>query len=709
MISSSSKFMSNERRPGRVWVRGQGLSRWGVLLGAVIGAVIGAGCSAQTGAAPGVALPVSAPPSTPPIAPGTADAGATAPAASGPHFEGTPPIPVALRDRMQQYLNTRSANLLDVADDGKSVLVATRFGDTAQLHLVGMPGGMRQQLTFGREPVPRGRMVPGATGGAKGKPRSFIYVTDVGGNEQYQIYRLDLDGWRTTRLTDGKSRNVEPVWSDDGRRLAWASTARNGRDFDIWVSDGVASSALAVQGSGQWEPVDFSKDGKSLLIKEEISIAQTRLYLADLEKKTLVSLTPGDQPSAYRDAVFSADGRSVYVTSDRDGEFVSLYQLDLGKSEWHPLAPGMHWNVEEIALSGDGRTLGFVTNEGGPGRLYLLDTRTRKVRPVPGIPEGIPVGLRFARGTPTLGFSVLGATRTGDAYTYDVQSGTLARWTESEMGGLDPARFVAPVLIEYQSFDGLKVPALYHRPKGPGPFPVLVAIHGGPEGQARPLFSPLIQYLVSEAGIAVLEPNVRGSDGYGKTYLSLDNAQKREDSVKDVGALMDWAGAQPELDAKRLAVMGGSYGGYMVLASLVHFGDRIKAGVDMVGISNFVTFLENTAPYRRDQRRVEYGDERDPVMRAHLVEISPLKHAAEIESALFVAQGANDPRVPVSEAEQIRQAVQKAGHDVWYMLASDEGHGFAKKENRDTFNLLAILFLEEHLGVSSPERQRASE
>jgi dipeptidyl aminopeptidase/acylaminoacyl peptidase len=617
-------------------------------------------------------------------------------------MEGTPPIPEALRDRMQQYLNTRSAVVLDIADDGNGLLVATRFGETNQVHFIAKPGGARQQLTFGREPVNQGRFVPGSSG----KSRAVIYVTDAGGNEQYQISRLDLDGWRTTRLTDGKSRNVSPVWSGDGQRLAWASTARNGRDLDVWVSDGVGGTGatLAVEGKGQYLPLSFSLDKKSLLVLEEISIAETRLHLADLEHRTVKSLTPNDKPVAYRDALLAPDGVSAYITSDRDGEFVSLYQFDLARSEWRALAPDIHWNVEEIALSGDGRSLAFITNEGGVGRLYVVDTRTRKLKPISALPaDGIPTGLKFAREAPVLAFSVLSATRTGDAYTYDLRQNALTRWTESEMGGLDPARFTAPKLIEFESFDGLKVPAFYHRPAGPGPFPALVLIHGGPEAQARPFFSPLVRYLVDEAGIAVFEPNVRGSDGYGKTYLSLDNAQKREDSVKDIGALLDWVAKQPDLDAKRLAVMGGSYGGYMVLASLVHFSDRLKAGIDMVGISNFVTFLENTAEYRRDLRRVEYGDERDPAMRQHLEAIAPLNHADEIQSALFVAQGANDPRVPAKEAEQIRDAVRKAGHEVWYILAPDEGHGFHKKENRDTFTLLSILFLQNHLGLAKPE------
>jgi dipeptidyl aminopeptidase/acylaminoacyl peptidase len=322
------------------------------------------------------------------------------------------------------------------------------------------------------------------------------------------------------------------------------------------------------------------------------------------------------------------------------------------------------------------------------------------MRQVESVPRGIIRGLEFARRTETLAFSLMTATRPSDAYTLTVRGERLTRWTESEIGGLHADRFIEPELIHFASFDERQIPAFYFRPRGEGPFPVVVYIHGGPESQARPRFSSLIQYLVVERNIAVLYPNVRGSDGYGKSYLLLDNGFRREDSVRDIGALLDWTAAQGELDEGRVGVLGGSYGGYMVLASLTHFGERIRAGVDIVGISNFVTFLENTREYRRDLRRAEYGDERDPEMRAHLERISPANQADRIQSALFVAHGANDPRVPASEAEQIVEAVRSGGQDVWYMLARNEGHGFRKKENRDTYFALTVLFFEQHLGAT---------
>ncbi|MBT3218408.1 MAG: S9 family peptidase, partial [Proteobacteria bacterium] len=351
-------------------------------------------------------------------------------------------------------------------------------------------------------------------------------------------------------------------------------------------------------------------------------------------------------------------------------------------------------NVESLALSHDGKHLAFTTNEDGYAALHLFNTLSRQERRLD-IENVIVSRLRFARNAGVLAFNVSSPTVTTDVYTYELATDELTRWTQSEIGGLNPDNFVAPTLFEYTSFDGLEIPAFYFRPPGDGPFPVVIAVHGGPEAQSRPFFSSRTQYLVNEDGIAVLMPNVRGSSGYGKDYLSLDNGKNREDSVKDIGSLLDWIEEQPELDSSHVGIVGGSYGGYLVLASLVHYSDRIVAGNDIEGISNFVTFLQNTPRYRQDLRRAEYGDERK--MEKFLHEISPLTHADKIKSALFVAHGANDPRIPLSEAEQIVKAVQMQGQDVWFMVAHNEGHGYRKKENIDTMAQLQMMFFEKYL------------
>jgi len=425
-------------------------------------------------------------------------------------------------------------------------------------------------------------------------------------------------------------------------------------------------------------------------------VNESRLYVHDLGRGTTERITPEGR-SAYRVAVFGRDADTIYVATDREGEFAELYEVDLVGNTWRPLTRAVPWDVTDVALNGDGASLAVVVNEGGISGLYLLDTRRRKLRRVGEIGARIIGELAWAERGGQLAVGLASATMPGDVFVYAPKRRALTRWTRSELGGLDVNGLVEPTLAHFPSFDGRQIPAWIYRPRGQGPFPVVVQIHGGPEAQARPTFSALTQYLLAESRIAVVVPNVRGSDGYGKTYVRLDNGFERENAVKDIGALLDWIATQSDLDGKRVAVTGGSYGGYMVLAALVHFSDRIAAGIDVVGISNFVTFLTNTADYRRDVRRAEYGDERDPKMRAYLEHISPLGRVGRIHSPLFVAQGANDPRVPASEAEQIVRAVRETGQEVWYMLAKNEGHGFRKKSNRDVFTQLSVLFLERHL------------
>jgi len=614
-------------------------------------------------------------------------------------LDGTPEIPPALHARLLQYLETRTATLQDVAPDGSAVLLTTRFANTAQVHEVRMPMGDRRQLTFRDEPVLAAAYLPGAA-------NEVIFQADVGGDENYQLYRLDRRTGRATLLTDGTSRNAEFLVGRDGT-LAFTSNRRNGRDLDVYLqAPGEAPpSAPFLEVSGDWHVLDVARDGSQLLLQEYVSINDARIHVVDRASRTVrrVSRT-GARPSSDRTAIFAADGRTAYVTSDAEGEHVELYEVDLTDpaAAWRPLSRDVAWSVEDLALSPDGRTLAFTANEDGVSVLRFLDTRSRRASLVEGLPRGVITGLRFASEAAVVAFTVSSSRSTGDVWTVAVRGRAATRWTESELGGLDPAALTEPSLEHFPSFDGRSIPTFYFRPdpaRFPGPRPVVISIHGGPEAQSRPWFYPLLQFLATEAGIAVLLPNVRGSDGYGRTYLSLDDGRLREDSVRDIGSLLDWAATRPELDARHAAVYGGSYGGFMVLSCLTHYSDRLVAGVDMVGIANFVTFLEATADYRRALRRVEYGDESDPEMRAFLTEISPVTHVDRIGVSLFVAHGANDPRVPVGEAEQIVEAVRASGHEVWYMLARNEGHGFIRKENRDTFTELAAMFLARHLGV----------
>jgi dipeptidyl aminopeptidase/acylaminoacyl peptidase len=613
--------------------------------------------------------------------------------------EGPPAVPDALHERLLQYESTRAAHLVSLSANAKEALVITRFAETGQAHLVSAPLGARKQLTFADEPIHDAKFDPSD---AKG----FFLVRDVGGAEDFQIYRFDKATGRSALLTDGKSRHEGLFVARDGSRIAYANNCRNGRDLDLYVADGKRreSEKRILEVKGSFKVMDISRDGAKALALEYVSILDTRLHVIDLATGAARQITKQDAPSGNRAAIFDKSGQKLFVASDREGEHTELYEVSLGDGEpaWKPLSREIAWSVEGLSLSPDGNTLAFTTNEDGYGVLHLLDVRTRKSKLAKGLPRGVVSGLAYARDVDVLALTIGSATSAADAYTYDVRKQKLTRWTESELGGLSRDTFIEPELIRYPSFDGRQIPAFVTKPRGAGPFPVVIDIHGGPESQARPGFRAFAQFLALEMGIATIVPNVRGSDGYGKTYLALDNGKLREDSVKDIGALLDWI-AKPgsplekSLDDKRVAVMGGSYGGYMTLAALVHYGDRILGGIDTVGIADFVTFLENTRDYRRDLRRVEYGDESNPEMRAFLKSISPLTHVDKIQSALFVAHGANDPRVPLGEAKQIAEAVRARGREVWTMVAHNEGHGFRKKRNRDLQLELSAMFLERVL------------
>jgi len=612
--------------------------------------------------------------------------------------EDIPEIPPALAERLQRYSNTRAAVLGGWSADGTSILVGTRFANTVQVHRVAMPGGAREQLTFHDEPI--------ATIAPNPKRDGFVFGKDTGGSEFWQLYWFDGASRETRLLTDGKSRNESPLWSHDGRRLAYTSTARNGSDSDVWVLDFDSGAARpVVTAGGRWAATDFSPDGKSLLVQQFVSINEVYPGVVDLENGQLTRFPVDGGKAAFGAFLWSHDGRGVYYTSDEGSEFLTLRHHDVASGRLTQLTAKTPWNVEKFALSHDGERIAYVTNEDGYGVLHVIDAASGAEVALPPLPRGVIGSIDFDPADARIAFDLNSATSPSDVWSVDLRDGALARWTTSEIGGLDASKFVAPELVRYPTFDraGGKprtIPAFYYRPRAAAAgakVPAVVIIHGGPESQARPVFSADIQFLADELGIAVLVPNVRGSDGYGKGYLKLDNGYRREDSVRDVGALLDWIATRPEIDAGRVGVLGGSYGGYMVLASLAHYPDRLRAGIDIVGISNFVTFLTNTESYRRDLRRVEYGDERDPKMKAFLARISPTTNAKSITSPLFVASGANDPRVPASEGQQIARTVRANGGDVWYLEFADEGHGFRKKANSDYYRAAAMLFWQKHL------------
>ena len=622
--------------------------------------------------------------------------------------ENVPPIPVSLAAEVGRYTEFRSAGFASWHPTRHEMLIGTRFGNVTQAHLVKFPGGARTQMTFYPDRVFGPRFDP-VTGD------SFLFSKDEGGNEFFQIYRYDFADGRTTLLTDGKSRNTGARWSHGGTLVAYGSTRRTGNDVDIYVvdpKDPKTDRRLLELSGGGWVVSDWSPDDSKLLLAEEVSVNETYLWLLDVATGKNFPLTPkGKEKVAYGSAAFAKDGRGLYVTLDQGSEFQRLAYMDLPSKRVDFLTPDVA-DVDDFDLSDDGRMIAYVTNEKGASVLHFFDTATRMSKPGPNLPLGVVSGLRWHKDGKLLAFTMETARSSSDAYTFEPATNKLERWTFSELGGLNPQNFAQPELVSWKTFDGREISGFLYRPdakKFPGKRPVVVEIHGGPEGQSRPDFVGPWNYVVNELGCALLLPNVRGSTGYGKTFSQLDNGFLREGTYKDIGAMLDWVRTRPDLDADRILVGGGSYGGHMTLAVSYLYSDRIRCSIDVVGPSNFVTFLQNTSGYRRDLRRVEYGDERDPKMREFLEKIAPMNNAEKIRKPIFVVQGANDPRVPMSESVQMVQKIRGVGTPVWYLMAKDEGHGFAKKNNRDFQFYANILFIKQYLlgeGAPAPSASR---
>lgn len=613
-------------------------------------------------------------------------------------IEKIPPIPVAIDEQTRRYGEFRTASLFDWHPTKHEMLIGTRFGDVPQVHWVSMPGGERRQMTFYPDRVSGAQFEP--------KGRYFVFAKDIGGGEWYQFYRYDLENGDVTLLTDGKSRNTEMLFAHDDSRIAYSSTRRNNKDNDLWImdtSDPKTDHMLVQLEGGGWAPTDWSRDGKQLLLIEFLSINRTNVYTvngASGEKKQITPKQSDENEVGYSHAQFSHDGRGVYMTTDLDSEFHRLAYFDLATMKPKFLTSAIPWDVEEYDLSEDGKTIAFVTDEDGIGKLYLLDTTSGKFHPVSGLPTGVLSGVKIHRDGKIVAVGVASAKSPNDVYSVDIANGKVERWTTSETGGLNAANFVEPQLVSWKSFDGKTISGFLYEPdakKFPGKRPVIVAIHGGPEGQSRPVYMGRNNYFLDQMGVAMLYPNVRGSTGYGKTFSKLDNGFHREDTYKDIGALLDWIGTQPSLDASHIMVYGGSYGGHMTWAVSAFYNDKIRCALPIVGMSNLVTFLEHTEAYRRDLRRVEYGDERDPQMRAYLEKIAPMNHLDAMHKPIFAVVGKNDPRVPWTESRQILDKLNAQGTPTWFLLANDEGHGYAKKKNQDFLFDAEVMFVKTYL------------
>ena len=611
--------------------------------------------------------------------------------------EGVPPLPPTLAAELAPYLGLGGASFRGWHSTRRAALVTTRIGDASHLHLMDAPLAKRAALTGGVEPVKGGLMQPGGT--------RLLYSSDVGGDENHQLFLKDTADLKAPprRLTDGKSRNIEACWSRDGQRIAFSTNRRNGKDSDIVIKEIQAPYAERVVHTGTsagWGPLEWSPDGKLLLLRQSMSLAESRLWTMDVATAQKTQITPKAGRTYFTQASFGEGGRAVYALANLDSDFLTPTRIDVATAELRRLAGGPAWDGEELVVSGDGTRLAVTFNVEGFSELRCWDLATGQLLPAPKLKAGVLSNLQFRPGSHEVGFSLNSEDSPSDAWSADLDSAAVTRWTSRTSKPKLEIPSPEPVISRTLSFDGVSIPSLIYHPdprKFPGKRPVLMIFHGGPEGQSRPGFRGSSHFYLNELGVALVYPNVRGSTGYGRKYLALDDGVKREGAIRDIGAVLDWIVQSDRLDATRVASYGGSYGGFMSLACLVNYPERFRCGVDNVGIANFATFLRDTSDYRRNARRMEYGDERKPEIKAFLDRISPANHAERIRAPLLIVQGKNDPRVPFTEAEQMRDAVKGQGGTVWYVLAKDEGHGFAKKVNADYQFATTILFLRTHL------------
>jgi dipeptidyl aminopeptidase/acylaminoacyl peptidase len=644
-------------------------------------------------------------------------------------IENIPPITEALTKKVEAYTQFKPSSIIAWHPIDGSILVRSRLNNSNQLHIIKSPGAKPESITDFQDAVSNASFQPK-------KGEYLLFERASGGDEVFRIYRMDLATKTVTPISPEGERAGAPSWNREGTRIVFTTASVDRKEKPQSVQDAAARKAtikvyiadplkpdtakvVATFDGGGFSSFRFSPDEKSLAYLEYVSASESHLWMMDMASGSKTRITPapkaGTATVAYGAPRFSRNGKGIYAVSDRDNEFRRLVYIDTATGKETVLTAHLKHDVDEFSISNKAKRIAITTNEEGSSVLRFIDLETGKELPRPALLAGEISGMRWkgisdgADDSPAendketgveIAFNLTSSRSPGEVYSMNVAAPKVTRWTNGSSANLNPMDFVEPKLVRWKSFDGLMISGFIYQPDAKnfqGKRPVIINIHGGPEGQARPGFIARNNYMVNELGIAIIFPNVRGSTGFGKTFLAMDNGKKREDSVKDIGALFDWIKDQPDLDASKVLVAGGSYGGYMALAVATNYADRIAGTIDTVGISNFVTFLANTESYRRDLRRVEYGDERDPEMKKFLEAISPLNNAAKIKKPLFVVQGKNDPRVPYTEALQIVEQVKKQNVPVWFLMANDEGHGFAKKSNQDFLFYAQIKFMEKTL------------
>ncbi len=608
-------------------------------------------------------------------------------------MDGVPNAPAGLAQRVQAAIAGRGATPLGWSTKGE-LLIATRFGETTQLHLLTSPGGERQQLTFRTTPVPRGRFSPDPW------HDEFVFAAnDSQGGER--LYLQEVDNARARALTDGKHRVRGAIWSNSGHALAFVSTDGDGKgdDIDLVEPAGPGAARTIVAGNGgYWRPLDWSPDDRRLLVRAARSPAAGALYVVDLATGARQPLAPGVE--AVGRAKFSRDGQGVYLITDQDGDRAELRYVNRFTGRQTRVSGSGTGDVEEFALSRDGHYLAYTQNEGGNDALHLLDLATHALVPTPQVPvTGRIDSLHFDLKGGRLAFRYSAYDKPADAYVLDTATDQVVQWTKSEAGAVDLAQFVAPQLTQFPTFDEengrtRELPVYVFEPKSAGPHPVLIVFHDGPDDAFRPGFDPWIQFVVNDLGFAVVAPNLRGSTGHGKTFAALDDGAARGDVLKDVGALLVWLEARKDLDHTKVVVSGRSYGGYLALMAMVDYSSRLRGGVDLSGMTDLPTYLDGLPPSLQPAARAEFGDESKPEVRDFLRNLSPLALADRITKPVMIVHGLGDRRVAVSEAEEMAALLRSHRAQVWLLIAKPEGHRVVEQADRAAYYTRFAQFLE---------------
>lgn len=625
-------------------------------------------------------------------------------------LQGIPPIPESIKQDVAKYSDFRGHAFVDWHPTRREMLVTHRKtrGKTSQLFRVTAPMAEPEPLTNFADPVTTASYEPR-------DGRYIVFERRSGDNEATQLYRLDLASKEVTLLSDLSKRNEMQGWLHRRSQLLVSSTPVSKRTAPgeravvkqtlslIDPSDPQRQRRIIDLTGAGWYVSGISPNDTQLALVHHISAEETQLWLLDIATARLTQILPAPKSktrAVFLGAGFKPDNSGLFVITNQSGEFSQLMFYRFASKQLTPVTKSVPWDVSGASMTDDGKLLSLQVNVEGRDELRLFDARSLKELPAPKLPTGTFAAAAFHRKLPTLAFSLSNAQGPSQVHTLNLTTGATEQWTRpSTPEGIDPARFSEPQIVRWTTFDARLISGLINLPPGrfSGKRPVIVLTHSEPDDQARMGFLSRINYLIDELGVAIIQPNVRGSSGYGKSFLALDNGRLREDAIKDIGALFDWIETQPNLDASRVLVSGGGYGGYMSLAVAAKYPHRIAGAIDVAGITDFLTFMRNSDSYSRDLLRLEYGDERDPGMREFLSRISPLNAANRITRPLFVVQGVNDPIVPYTDTERLITLARDKKNPVWYLRADNEGHGFSLADNADFQFYATIMFVRETL------------